>query len=804
MSPGTDQPEEKTLKNKSSEGIRHLFRSDLTRAALILAAVLVIFYRDVFFGGKTFLMENSTLGVMPASQGGGPYGFPRQSSEFAPSPVKDAGAIAWGYEPSMKLARDLLRQGQLPLWKDNPGLGSPLLADGMSLPMEPLLVLTYLMPEKWWPWVTDGLVLLRYFLAGWFTYLFARQIGVRFLPALLGGTAYMLSYQMVIFGDNPQLPVLVLMPLMLYAFGRLADQPSFKLSVGTALVIAWVICAGLPEASFLVLVMGGLWFLYRAFWQLKVAGFTWQAWRRWAGWGTTTVLSGVALSAWFWLPLVENLLQSVNNHPAGRGLTTLRPIRLILAILPPIEPMTFFPTFGIVVMTLAIVAVITMRRSSEAAHPGAFFLGYTLVFGLEMYGVPPFKWIGYIPGYSQMNIPHYLVPSLTLSLIILGMLGLETILDSSRPLVPLLLACIFQAGVITYFVGFAHLPFEYSRPVMIVNIAITVVVLLSMCTIVLALSTFRRKNAIPVFFLFLLLAEMIVIHRHTERPVRYDPFTEPPFATYLKARQATFRIMAFDGILNPNIAMAFGIDDLRYLDAIEPERRHAFMQALIAPDKYIDRITGFESPFLTGRVLNLLNIRYLLAPNDYALSDGSRLSDHYNLVYNDEIQIYENTQALPRAYLIYQAEQVENLESALDRLNDPNFDIYSTAAVEKAFWAPELQDLPTFQAEQWTPVEITARTANSMEIKTESASPGILVISETYFPGWKGYLDGQAATIFPVDGLLRGIFVPAGSHLVRLSYRPLSFSIGAGISLTLGFALVAAGLISMRRKNSIY
>jgi uncharacterized membrane protein YfhO len=69
-------------------------------------------------------------------------------------------------------------------------------------------------------------------------------------------------------------------------------------------------------------------------------------------------------------------------------------------------------------------------------------------------------------------------------------------------------------------------------------------------------------------------------------------------------------------------------------------------------------------------------------------------------------------------------------------------------------------------------------------------NPGLVVLTDTYYPGWKAYLDGKKVDIKLTDHAFRGIVVPAGTHEIVYKYDPASFKLGAlGAFVTvLGFA----------------
>ena len=74
-----------------------------------------------------------------------------------------------------------------------------------------------------------------------------------------------------------------------------------------------------------------------------------------------------------------------------------------------------------------------------------------------------------------------------------------------------------------------------------------------------------------------------------------------------------------------------------------------------------------------------------------------------------------------------------------------------------------------------------------LTLRVDAACAGLLVLPDTYFPGWTATVNGRSGTIYPTDGALRGVTVPKGASRVELRYAPLVFP--------LGIALAAGGLL---------
>ena len=78
---------------------------------------------------------------------------------------------------------------------------------------------------------------------------------------------------------------------------------------------------------------------------------------------------------------------------------------------------------------------------------------------------------------------------------------------------------------------------------------------------------------------------------------------------------------------------------------------------------------------------------------------------------------------------------------------------------------------------------VLTESPGRIEISVDAPQDGWLVLSDTWYPGWRAGLDGKPVDIYKANYLFRAIHVPAGEHNVQFSYRPESFLIGFGISI---------------------
>jgi hypothetical protein len=166
-----------------------------------------------------------------------------------------------------------------------------------------------------------------------------------------------------------------------------------------------------------------------------------------------------------------------------------------------------------------------------------------------------------------------------------------------------------------------------------------------------------------------------------------------------------------------------------------------------------------------------------------------------------DVAVYENARVMPRAWLASDAlalgdEQMLNVIRTGRLPDGAEWNPLRTALVETPL------DFRQADAVDWSArAEVAGREANRIEVKTNSAAPSILVLSENHYPGWRVYVDGRATETLRVDYNLRGVVLAAGAHTVEFVYRPKSVLIGFAVSLlTLAALLLWAARIGIPRR----
>ena len=156
----------------------------------------------------------------------------------------------------------------------------------------------------------------------------------------------------------------------------------------------------------------------------------------------------------------------------------------------------------------------------------------------------------------------------------------------------------------------------------------------------------------------------------------------------------------------------------------------------------------------------------------------------FRLVHSGDVKIYENLDNLPRAFVVHRARVLDD-EAAIAAMKDLSF-----RPEEQVILAPGCGEAMKGQP-GGDQVEILSYEPQRVVISAELTEKGYLVLTDAYYPGWRAVVDGLETPIYRANLLFRAVYLPAGKHRVEFIYDPLSFKLGAAISLV---TLLALGL----------
>jgi hypothetical protein len=175
--------------------------------------------------------------------------------------------------------------------------------------------------------------------------------------------------------------------------------------------------------------------------------------------------------------------------------------------------------------------------------------------------------------------------------------------------------------------------------------------------------------------------------------------------------------------------------------------------------------------------------------------DRSAESDRWKFVARGlDVNIFENTRALPRAWLASEVRVMED-EAMLQVIrtgylpDGSQWDPRRTALVESE---------PAVAVSGSGQVDVSTYEPNRLRLAVRANGASLLVLSENDYPGWRAYVDGADAPIVRVNYELRGVLVPSGEHQVSFVYRP--WSITGGVLISFSTAVLLGLFCFMKRR----
>lgn len=180
----------------------------------------------------------------------------------------------------------------------------------------------------------------------------------------------------------------------------------------------------------------------------------------------------------------------------------------------------------------------------------------------------------------------------------------------------------------------------------------------------------------------------------------------------------------------------------------------------------------------TTNLIDLYGIRYVI-------SVLSVKDPRFKLLKRKIIKLYEYTQAKPTVFLVDRYKVLQQ-KDIIPYMVKKDFNPISEVILEEE---------PSLLIRGSGKVEIISETNNRLTLRVNAKENTILVTTYTYYPGWKVYVDGIHKKLYRADYTFRAVEVEKGSHNVEFVYRPISFILGLWIT-TLGLLslLVIPGL----------
>jgi uncharacterized membrane protein YfhO len=692
------------------------------------------------------------------------------------------------------LSMDLFKNGIIPLWNIYAFAGNPLHANLQAAVFYPLNIIFFLVESRW-AWIIY--IMVQPILATLFMYQFIRSLKLSQLSAIFAGIGFsFIGYTMVWLEIGVVGHAALWLPFILWGVTRFIDTMRISYLVFSSVGIGCSVLAGHAQTTAYILLFVVVYFLYIG--QEKLTK------QHLAG-GLLVLFLGITLAGIQIVPSIE--LMSLSPRDAINSAD-----RFYEYIIPPSHiAMLFAPDFfgnpatgnfwgkdygefmsysGIVVLLVGTIGFFTYLKNK--------LVRLALVTSIVSLLVAFVPFVAELLLHSQIPILGTGIPSralflLSFSLTLVSAFGIEAIQKAKfkriiPPLVTVLVVYVVL-WVITLIMNVDPSKVAITQRNLILPTGIILVV-----TSVILGRKFSKRFLLLwiVIFACMGLEYSYFLNKYLPlAPLQYM-FPSHELVTKLTQITGTDRVYGYESAaIETNFPVQWRIQSIEgydplyirnYSELISAAKTGNLGSHLPRSDALLPKTSARDDSYSKRVLLNLLGVKYVLDKDDSMPKkwDSNSLAfstERFQLIYQySKWKIYQNKDALPRAIIFYDYTVIPQKDRAIRTLYDKNFP-YNQKLI--------LTDAPHISPKSLpiVPASIKSYSANSVTIETHSKQSGLLFLSDNNYPGWNAFVDNHQVPILLADYSFRAVEIPEGNHTVKFEYRPLSFYVGAAITI---------------------
>ncbi|MCJ7740546.1 YfhO family protein [Candidatus Microgenomates bacterium] len=673
--------------------------------------------------------------------------------------------------PLKELLTASLKKGEWPLWTPNLASGFPILAEGQigTFYLPNLLLFRFL------PTITAYNLNLAfvYFLSAFGTYLVLRFFQIGRIPSIYGALVFAFSgFLTAHLGHFNLIQAVSLTPWLFWSFLLLNRTPNVKYSILAGFFLSQQIFTGHFYIVFISLV-GVVFYLIVNNWSNST---NLTNWIKSGGYFLAACFIGFLLSAIQLLPTFE--LWQTSSRAKGLDFDTITsypyPFKHLMTF---IKPYFFgdpakgtYPPYssewgifwentaylGILPLILAVLSLFLIK-----IRPVKIFLLLTVFSLLLVTGkYSPLYFIFSFPPFSYFRVPSKFLLLTDFSLSVLAAFSLDKIIKWlnktgrwAKAKKYVLTISIF--GVFFWFFA-DEFRFSYNYP---------------------PVSPAEQWLAIP---------QSAIALKQKNNPMRVTDFGTPIVwnKVFLKTGLQNLEpFVYFRNGLYPNYNSLFDLSQTGLNTGGLIPRRSTTWITMAKSISYDEKKMTATVSALSKNVLSLSSADFLVTP--FGINDPQfKLTETIPSTGNSdwgEFKIFQNMEALPRAYLAKQPVIATTVEELQKLISDRDFVKNRKVIIEK-----EIQTSTSGKSEE---VTIISGRDSEIEARVKSDGNNILVLTDSYYPGWIATVDGKKAEIFPVNLNQKGLLLSSGEHQIKYTYQPTSFVWGKKITILSGFII---------------
>ncbi len=695
-----------------------------------------------------------------------------------------------------------LKNGEIPLWNPYNFSGTPHLANFQSAPFFPFNILFFLPLEFIFSW--SILVLLQPLFAGVGMYVFIRSLKLSRIGAVMAAISFMFCGFLTTWMGYATLGYAILfLPFALWGVYNYIESKKVYYGVIIALLILLSVFAGHFQTSvyFLGTLLGYIIFESLRHKDKKALIYL-----------LCCFAFGVLLTLPQVLPSLEFYANSVREGIVRQ--IEVIPFMYIPTLVAPDffgNPVTRNDWFGhyaewsgyagVIPLLLASFASMSLFRRDKRV---LFFIILATISLLLAFQTPinNLIFVLKVPLFSTSAASRIIV-LFSFSVAVLSAFGIDFLIKRARYLslkriLLFLSICLLLLIALWSVPFFKLLPDSEKNLIAQSNLVLPTLIIIAFSVLISGLYIVRKKRVLVyVVSTVILLGVCVDMMRFSMKWMPFEPdefvFKDVGVTQFYEQSQTVGRYL---GEFSAENSVYYKLQTLGGYDPLYSARYGEFVKYVELGQKESGSRSIVRFPYnskYVDKAINYLGVEYIPQKKSddrmpWAFPIQNYPVDRFSVVYEDNAyRIFRNNQSYPRVFVVDRFIIENDDEKMLNMMFRDDIDLRNTAILEKD---PGIRN----NASPAANVKIVDYKNNSIDVRVDSQSNALLVLTDSYYPGWKAYIDDSEVEILRTNYAFRGIIVPEGRSTVRLVYEPDTFLYGiygviVGIGGLLGIAV---------------
>ena len=753
-----------------------------------------------------------------------------------------------------------IKNGHFPFWNPYQFSGHPFFANPQHAILYPLNTLFFLFP---FDVAFNAVIILHFFLGGLFTYLLLKDLKTNTTAALISGLIFMLSgYLLSVHSLLNTLLSVIWTPLIMIYFRRAISSPGWKNEILTSIFIAISFLGGGLEVvygNFFILLFMVIFFSTHEENQRQ-----WQWKKIWLGGRSLLFISFLfsLLSAVQLLPFLELYHHSIRGSGISYQEATtwsFAPKEIFLFFLPDAYGyfldmkkywinQCWFKTLytGGLPFILSLIFFLTPSSSGEGNRGDGFgqerkfylsLIIFSLFLSLGKYNPLYLYVFKYVPFFNGLRYPVKFLYIFILILSIAAGLGFQRLTEFSKEGgskrlnnifiiaslifgLTLFFLVINNKGVEQFFKlkGIDFPDFNYLS----VNLyhAKRFFFYLTLFFLLLRIGDgVRWKGWTTLLLIFFLTADLFGNMGYYGKEKTSDYFKKTKSLEIISSDRGVFRVFSTPKTISFDTPILIGA--ATYLDFLKEKSMpslslvHQFYDIWGMDVIHLKRIDELyksstnTSSISTTNFLDFYGVKYIISVTPlgkdprlkliYARLEGLQ-GKKRDLLKENTIKLYKYRNAFSRGFFVKDFSVVKDPKEILSAMNKKTFHPRKKVFLEEEPKWPVTESHLSEDSRLRKDVEFVSESNNRLQLFVRTKEKGFFVLSDTYFPGWKVFVNGKERKIYRADYNFRAIPLNAGEYEIRFIYDPIAFKVGIMVSL---FTLLGIVIYFIRRSRRI-